>query len=399
MTLTPDYAASLADDIYQIKTAATRKGFVFKYKGDMELVGDGPVEKGLKPKKMLPGVAVSGATGAFGLLKSTHTMGVTSFGKSPKYANEAFVLLKGTASLFDGLTDANAGLKRFHSGGLVHQGFFYTFDSFLPQLQEFAQECASRGISTIHCVGHSLGGALATLVADWLRVNVKTSEVELYTFGSPRVGMPFFAEGCCAKVGPSNIYRVFHNLDPVPMVPTWPFSHVTDSFDDYRMACNMAQNPVKYHSIKTYVKTVEKAGGQWSVLKSHNEPEILEASVISWLESDGPVSFSLNSAKVLNAALLWIINKISEVFFVGLVGVGGTAFTLLDRLAYMMHKAYEFGEKVGYWVDRLMKKMAKMLGFIITETTNFTYSFIRSLFLRMFHHVNELTRRASKTIF
>ncbi len=398
MTLTPEYAAGLANDVYLVKTDATRKGFVLKYKNDMELTESASVSNKPGSGKLSSGVGLTGETGALVLLKSTHTMGVASFGKSPKYNKEAFIAIKGTASLFDGLTDANAGLKRFHSGGLVHQGFFYTFESFLPQLKSFAQQCVDRGISTVHCIGHSLGGALATLVSDWLTTNLKVN-VELYTFGSPRVGMSFFSEGCCSRVGPANIFRVFHNLDPVPMVPTWPFSHVTDSREDYRMPCSMAQSPVKYHSAATYVKNVKKASGNWDILKAYNEPEILEKSVISWLESDGPVSFSLNTAKVLNAALLWVLNKISEVIFIGVVGAGATAFTLLDRLAYMMHRAYEFGEKVGYWVERLMKKMAKMLGFVVNETVNFTYSFIRSLFLRMFHHINDLTRQASKTIF
>lgn len=396
MTLTPDYAADLANNVYSVKNESSQKGFVFKYKDDMEL-GDQPGSKKPGSAKLSSSASLKGTTGALMLLKSTHTMGVTAIGRGPSYANEAFVVLKGTASLFDGLTDANAGLKRFHTGGLVHQGFFDTFQSFLPQLKDFANIISQKNIGVVHCVGHSLGGALATLVADWLRANT-SADTKLYTFGSPRVGLDLFSEGCNTRVGNTNIYRVFHNLDPVPMMPTWPFSHVTDAAGDYRMACNMAQNPAKYHSAATYVKNSKKGGGSWPVLKSFNEPELLEGAVKQWLESDGPISLTLNTAKVFNAALLWVINKISEVFFIGVVGAGATTFTLLDRLAYMMHKAFEFGEKAGYWVIRLMKKIAKMVGFIVTETTNFTFSFIRTLFLRMFHHIAELTRRASHAL-
>ncbi len=382
-SLSPIYAAELAADIYNIKSDLTIDDFLDVHAENFEVNQDNKIK---------------GTTGALGILKSTHNMGIAAYGKENTYRGQAFVVIKGTASLFDGLTDLNAGLKRFETGGLVHQGFYYTFQSFLPQLRDFAAELAARNIHLVHCVGHSLGGALATLVADWLKVNTAIT-VNLYTFGSPRVGMSMFAEKCCQRIGGNNIYRVFHNLDPVPMVPTWPFIHVSDSREDYRMACVAAQNPIKYHSSATYAKNVsKKSSGDWGVLKSSNEPELLESAVISWLKSDGPVSLTLNTAKLLNSALLWVINKISEIFWTGVVIAGGSAFTILDRLALMMHKAYEFGEKAGYWVGRLIRRMAKMLGIVITETTNITYSFIRMLFVRMHHLVSELTRKASQAL-
>ncbi|BFM16843.1 lipase family protein [Maricurvus nonylphenolicus] len=382
-SLSPVYAAELAADIYNIKSELTVNDFLEVHADSFEVNQDDKIK---------------GTTGALGILKSTHNMGVAAFGKEDKYKGQAFVIIKGTASLFDGLTDLNAGLKRFETGGLVHQGFYYTFQSFLPQLRAFASELATKNIHYVHCVGHSLGGALATLVSDWLKANTSV-KVSLYTFGSPRVGMPLFSDACCRRVGNENVYRVFHNLDPVPMVPTWPFSHVTDSRGDYRMACAAAQNPIKYHSIATYQKNVtNKSSDDWKVLKSFNEPEILESALVSWLESEGPVALTLNSAKLMSAAILWVMNKVSEIFFVGVVVSGSTAFTLLDRLAYLMHKAYSFGKKAGYWVVCLLKRMAKMLGIIVTETTNFTYAFIRLMFIRMHHMVSELTKRAGQSL-
>jgi predicted lipase len=44
----------------------------------------------------------------------------------------------------------------------------------------------------VFCTGHSLGGALATLCALEMRQRLGL-RVELYTFGSPRVGSPQFA--------------------------------------------------------------------------------------------------------------------------------------------------------------------------------------------------------------
>nr|WP_274054955.1 hypothetical protein [Thalassomonas haliotis] len=39
----------------------------------------------------------------------------------------------------------------------------------------------------MHCVGHSPGGALAALTADWIKAGFGKT-VYLYTFAAPRVG-------------------------------------------------------------------------------------------------------------------------------------------------------------------------------------------------------------------
>ena len=40
-------------------------------------------------------------------------------------------------------------------------GLYYTFDSYLLQLKQFIKGLVGKQITTIHCIGHSLGGALA----------------------------------------------------------------------------------------------------------------------------------------------------------------------------------------------------------------------------------------------
>ncbi len=72
----------------------------------------------------------------------------------------------------------------------------------------------------IHCVGHSLGGALATLAANWLKsfpeVNAK---VHLYTFGAPRVGGKSFSMNATQRL--DSIFRCVNGADPVPKVPVY----------------------------------------------------------------------------------------------------------------------------------------------------------------------------------
>ena len=133
------------------------------------------------------------------------------------YKGQAFIAIKGTASLYDALADLNTGVKTLHTGSAVHQGFYYAFDSILNDLRQFITSL--KGVSTIHCVGHSLGGAIVTLAADWIKASGKSACVKLYTFGSPRVGMNFFASKCRSRLYSDNIYRMCHTTDPVPMVP------------------------------------------------------------------------------------------------------------------------------------------------------------------------------------
>lgn len=380
-TLAPLYAANLAADIYDVKSSLRRKDFIRIYKNDFDVEG---------------GEQLSGKTGALIFLKSEHTMGVGAVGKG-EYDGQAVIAIKGTASGFDGLTDLNAGLKRFHTGGDVHQGFFYTFQSFLPDLTGFLRSLPAN-VHTIHCVGHSLGGALATLVADYVR-SVSNRSVKLYTFGSPRVGLHFFADGSTRRIGPDNIFRVYHRTDPVPMVPTWPFFHVSDEGPgDLLLDSSAALNPAKYHFMENYIASVSKgeAKGSWAVLRQRRAKTPMSKSIEAWLESDGVLSLTLNTAWVAAEAVLWVVKKVAQLAGIALVITGATTFTLLDRLAILMNKAYEFGKSTSRWVVRLIKRLGQMIGIVVTETTNITLGLIRAVFMRMHRAVSDLVMRAGR---
>ena len=69
---------------------------------------------------------------------------------------------------------------------------------------------------TIYLTGHSLGGAIAQIAGLWL--NLDDYEVQIYTFGSPKVTPTFFGND------PPH-YRVIIDSDPVPFVPPYPYVH------------------------------------------------------------------------------------------------------------------------------------------------------------------------------
>lgn len=379
--LEPVFAAGLAADIYDVKNEKTRKLFHFKYKKHFDLGKDvsSISERGLV-----------GKTGGI-LLKTSHMMGLYAEGlKGSTYENQAILAIKGTASLMDALTDLNAGIKSSKTGGKVHQGFQDTFNDLADKIPSF-----SPNIHTIHCVGHSLGGALATLTADWIK-SYSARTVKLYTFGSPRVGLEFFANKARNRLGSENIYRVYHKTDPVPMVPTWPFVHVPSSGKgDYLLPASAQLKFWQPHLMANYKISV-KEKNNWGMLEGTRPQKLLDSSIEAWLRSDGPLSFCLNTAELAGAAILWVVEKAIKLSGIAIVLSGSTIFTILDRLAYIVHKAAELVKDASFWVARLIKRMAQILGIKIVEGVNITYSFIRGIFIRMHHAVSELVREAGR---
>jgi pimeloyl-ACP methyl ester carboxylesterase len=81
--------------------------------------------------------------------------------------------------------------------------------------------------------GHSLGGALATLLALDVAANTANTtfkEPAIYTYASPRTGDPSFASTYDQVV--KDTFRVANRLDLVPKLP-WPplYEHVLTLFD------------------------------------------------------------------------------------------------------------------------------------------------------------------------
>lgn len=387
MELDPVYAAKLAANVYEVKSITTREIFVARYKSDMDFPEHYDSSK--------PGFS-TGVTGALVFLKKSHVMACLARGKG-KYAGQAFVAIMGTASLYDGLTDANTGIRSSHTGMPVHQGFYYAFDSMLGDLRMFINSLGN--IQTIHCVGHSLGGAVATLAADWIKANHLSRTVKLYTFGSPRVGLEMFASKFTSRLSEANsIFRVYHQTDPVAMVPTWPFMHVPLFGTDYLMYSPVAVAPPwKYHFMEHYIDSVTQAK-TWSAMQN-NRPKSYPASVVEkWLESSWKERLTLGALEMLNAALVYVIKKIVQVTSIQLnIGLG-TTFTLLDRLAIFLAKSAEVAKDVSIWVLHLIRKMANLIGLTIKEGQDLTIAFVRYVFLRLHHKISDMIREVGYRI-
>lgn len=119
----------------------------------------------------------------------------------------------------------------------VHRGFYLTYESIMPFI--LVDAIVLRTLYPAYGVlvtGHSLGGALATFcAADLIRLHEELQlearaplEVQLYTFGSPRVGNSAFVGWLAAHLTTGRQFRVTHRSDPVPHLPPmyWGYVHL-----------------------------------------------------------------------------------------------------------------------------------------------------------------------------
>ena len=106
--------------------------------------------------------------------------------------------------------------------GKLHLGFKKSIDNIWPELHELANDYGKT--RTVWCTGHSLGAAMATIVAYRLqRTEDCPNPQALFTYGSPRVGNKAYVKGIEAT-GVLH-FRFVNNADIVARVPLWPFRH------------------------------------------------------------------------------------------------------------------------------------------------------------------------------
>ncbi len=146
--------------------------------------------------------------------------------------------IRGTETPEEWILDFEALPVLFHAGaaaGFVALGFNDVQKSFqfldgtgtISSLADaIVRISAAVNITSVRILGHSLGGALAVLSAAELAIRNTAGVkplIELYTYASPSVGLPDFADWCNNNI--STIWRVWNVLDIVPYVPPIPFLH------------------------------------------------------------------------------------------------------------------------------------------------------------------------------
>lgn len=124
------------------------------------------------------------------------------------------ISVRGTQENWDKWRDADAQQVPIDGGsGKAHQGFH---EGYLA-VRKFAAIYLDRfrtADQRVMVCGHSLGGAIALLLAEWIRNNYDENVI-LYTFGAPRAGDSVFVESAKALIH----HRIVNHNDPVPSVP------------------------------------------------------------------------------------------------------------------------------------------------------------------------------------
>lgn len=147
--------------------------------------------------------------------------------------NILYIVFRGTESSQDVVINLDIGrvpLLPNNKDILVHQGFLKQFNSLKDAILKKIKD-KFLNINEIICIGHSLGGALATLAAGHLADLYKNDhEVICHTFGSPRVGNKQFVRWFQENVKSPENARIINHADPVCQIPlSSRFEHVSDA--------------------------------------------------------------------------------------------------------------------------------------------------------------------------
>ncbi|KAF2274020.1 alpha/beta-hydrolase, partial [Westerdykella ornata] len=109
-------------------------------------------------------------------------------------------------------------------------------------------------------VGHSLGGALASLAAADLRS--RGIKVDLYTYGAPKVGFSSLANYLTSTAN-GNTYRVTHKNDPVPRLPPALLGYRHSSPEYYISSGNDV--PVTKNDVNVYTGLLNLGGNEGDI--------------------------------------------------------------------------------------------------------------------------------------
>lgn len=331
----------------------------------------------------LSGSAIAGESGPPLLSKATG-FGMIVEGKG-RYAGDIAVVCRGTASWRDWLTDFNASLMSGPAGLPVHTGFGRTYNTMRDGVNSGLR---GKNPTNIHVVGHSLGGALASLFAMQF-ADEKRANVHLYTFGAPRPGTGMFSSALNAGVGGAQIKRVFARADVVPMVPLWPFEHPDAGLRTERGGSIIA---VSSHFMSNYMPAVFQK--DWGALSTESANSFDVKSIDDWLDIAGAQmggGWSSTALWALGKALKGILAIIKGTVGFAIIG----AATVIDTIVMALHRGITFiGEQISYWTRKLIEGIMAFMGRAATTVQDMSRAFLRYVIELFFRSLASIASRA-----
>ncbi|NJN48186.1 MAG: lipase family protein [Candidatus Competibacteraceae bacterium] len=300
--------------------------------------------------------------------------------------------IRGTekSSAHDWLTNLRMAGVQGPSGYTVHTGFWKLASGILPQVREALR---GRNPTVIHVIGHSLGGAAATLVADALHGS-SVAGVKLYTFGAPRAGVELHASALTGRLGRENIFRAYHHTDPVPMVPVFPYAHVPYEEEACLLRGSGTLLSVNAHLMPTYLSSVGEQS--WRQLRLAQSPKLdtFEAAD-RWLAEAArgdsiSIMLSASALRMILWALRWVLRKAGEM--IGYALLGGA--TIIDYLAKLIYLGTLQSISLARAVENMIAAILRFTGRTLAAGTKLTDAFIQYVLELLFRTVATVAMRA-----
>ncbi|EGQ9310498.1 lipase family protein [Vibrio vulnificus] len=376
-TLSPKQAASLAYIAYDARKGGNYENTPIEIKNDFTLND-----------------LAKGTSGGYFFRQETG-FALLGKGKSQRYRNDLVIACRGTASLADGITDLTCNRKGTDTGEMVHSGFQTTFYSMRSGLKKFLLENPTTEFGTVHCVGHSLGGALATLAANWIAADPSfKGKVNLYTFGSLRVGLKSFSVKSSSRI--SKHFRCVNGADPVTKAPVWPFYHVPYDGSEYILERAQGMRATA-HGLDVY-RTHSRVES-WEKLGFQRANHVFKRIVLNY-NNRLQVSSSPEWADKLSAAILTLMvdGGYAALVFAG-QNLGAGIATIYDAIARSIVKISELSSEFQERVKGLLGHMLVFAGKGAQVAIKFTYSFIRWVFELVLRKLNQAVKAAIKATF
>jgi hypothetical protein len=360
-------AAKLADAVYDIQTARTESEALTD-------AGESPKLAKLSSEARLD-KAVMGKSGA---VRRAQTGFGLVMDRGAGRAGEKVIVFRGTnfGSMADWGTNFQTGMMPGPGGIPVHAGFWKLYKQLQPKI--LAQVAPGQ---PVHCVGHSLGGALATLAA--VDMAERKISSRLYTFGCPRVGGSGLNAAINRHFDSERVFNVYAFNDPVPMVPVWPYFPAEKGAIAISGAGNIISSAA--HSMKdSYIPAMPES--KWPQSRAVTGITSVDSFLDMAEKNDSTLSgwgyFCLSMA--MKGMLKTLSGLLVQPFI-------GAPLTLMDDLSILLERAVHavaaLGERILRWV-RIALKLAG-LGVMVAGLTmqDLTARFLRFVLDRVLQPV------------
>ncbi len=188
---------------------------------------------------------------------------------------ELVAIVRGTDTILEWIHDAAFLMlpNPIHdSAGMTEDGFTAIYKSLRTDRKpQSTSAMASIGAyvhagqaRTVTVAGHSLGGALATLLTLDVALNTECRQPVIYTYASPRTGDHLFAGSFNAAVAES--YRIYNRSDLVPCLPPFlplPYEHTNTGVELVAPMNAIEDDLGCEHHLTTYLWLMDRMrGGQ-----------------------------------------------------------------------------------------------------------------------------------------